>query len=245
MPLQRLRRLLDQLDRTYHSDRVRMMALVGRDHADDPALHRLLDEVASKSQYHQGLTLVAATAAGDDERLHAALGDPSATIRSLALANIASEHLPAEQILEEMLSGSAEDRRMLRQFIIRRRLTNVAETVIDRIRDELGDREAGALLATCAKGTVRRLLPDLLYAIPNLRSLAKRHPTILLDHTEEELQTLSRRQRDLLWVSPSLSPTDSSASSKRPDRHASSHPASPGDWRPSSASTQLAWPDFW
>jgi len=93
------------------------MALMGRDNADDPTLNQLLDALASQSQYHHQLALVAASAAGDNRRLGAALRHPSPTIRSLALANIAPEHLPTEGVLEAMLSGSAEDRRILRRFV--------------------------------------------------------------------------------------------------------------------------------
>ncbi|KAA0233655.1 MAG: hypothetical protein EDR02_12700 [Actinobacteria bacterium] len=73
----RLRRLLDQLDRTYHTDRVRTVALLGRDNAGDPALPPLLDDLATQSDYHHQLALIAAAAV-------AMTGDslpPSATIR--------------------------------------------------------------------------------------------------------------------------------------------------------------------
>lgn len=176
------------------------MALMGRDNAGDPALNQLLDELASQSGYHHQLALVAASAAGDVQRLGAALRHPSPTIRRLALANLAREHLPTEEVLVAMLGGSAEDRRDVRRLVNRRGLTAVAEAVIDDLRSELGDREAGALLPTCTPDTARRLLPELLYAIPNLRSLARRHPTVLLDHVEEELRVLPRRQRDHLWT---------------------------------------------
>jgi hypothetical protein len=175
------------------------MALLGRDNAGDPALPRLLDELASQSDYHHQLVLIAAAAAGDDRRLGAATRHASPAIRSVALTNLAPEHLATEEALEAMLSGSAEDRRNLRRFVNRRGLTPVAEAVIDSIRDELGDREAGPLLATCTPDTARRLLPELLYAVPNLRTLARRHPTVLLDFMEAELGVLHRRQRDLLW----------------------------------------------
>ena len=165
----------------------------------DPALRQLLDELASQSYYHHLLALVAASAAGDDRRLGNALRHPSPRIRSFALTNLAPGHLPTDEIFQAMLSASVEERRNLRRFVNRRGLTPIAESVIDPMRDELGDREAGALLAVCTSDTVRRLLPELLYAIPNLRSLAKRHPTVLLDYTEAELRVLPQRQRDLLW----------------------------------------------
>ncbi|MGI8808437.1 MAG: hypothetical protein ACR2KK_11435 [Acidimicrobiales bacterium] len=77
--------------------------------------------------------------------------------------------------------------------------TDIAEAVIDEVRRELGDREAGALLATCGDVTVGRLLPEILYAVASLAPLARRHPGALLDHIEEQLAALPSRQRDLLW----------------------------------------------
>lgn len=196
----RLRRLLDQLDRTYHTDRVRTVALLGRDNAGDPALPPLLDDLATQSDYHHQLALIAAAAVGDDRRLAAALGHDSPTIRSLALANLDPERLPTEAMLDTMRNGSAEDRRSIRRFVNRRGLTSVAEAIVETTRDEFGDREAGVLLATCTPETARRLLPELLYTIPNLRTFARRQPAVLLDFMEVELEGLPRRQRDLLWT---------------------------------------------
>lgn len=99
-----------------------------------------------------------------------------------------------------MRNGSAEDRRSIRRFVNRRGLTSVAEAIVETTRDEFGDREAGVLLATCTPETARRLLPELLYTIPNLRTFARRHPAVLLDFMEVELEGLPRRQRDLLWT---------------------------------------------
>jgi hypothetical protein len=176
------------------------MALIGRDHSGDPALGELLDEVAAQSDHHRALTLVSASAAGDAQRLRGALRHPSGRIRARAPASLGAEHVSADDVLEAMRRGSADDRRQLRRFVNRRRSTAVAEAVIDDLRSELGDREAGALLATCTEATVRRLLPELLYAVPSLRPLARRHPTVLFDHIEGQLRELSRSQRDHLWT---------------------------------------------
>lgn len=46
---------------------------------------------------------------------------------------------------------------------------------------------------------MRRLLPEVLYALANLASLARRHPDALLDHIEAELRPLPQRRRDLFW----------------------------------------------
>ncbi len=175
------------------------MAVLGRDNAGDQGLGALLDELSAQSGYHHRLALVAASAAGDGERLRSALRHPSPHIRSFALATIPLAHLPAEDVVDAVRRGSAEDRRRLRRFVNRHRLTEVAEAVIDDIRRELGDREAASLLPACGEAAVRRLLPELLYAVPNLRSLAVRHPRVLLDHIEDECPALSRRQRDQLW----------------------------------------------
>jgi hypothetical protein len=216
VPLPDVRRLLDRLDRSHDADRVRTMALIGREGSGDPALAAFLDEVAAPSEYHQHLVLVAASAAGDARRLTAALRHPSLRIRARALASLDPEHVQAHELVGAMLRGSAADRRLLRRYVNRHRLTEVAEAAIEALRSELGDREAAALLATCTEDTVRRLLPELLYAVPHLGPLARRHPTAVLDHLETQLQGLPRRQRDQLWsqVDPALA----ELALARPDR---------------------------
>lgn len=183
------------------------MALLGRDNAGDPALPGLLDQLAAQSTYHEQLVLIAAAAAGEDGRLSAALTHPSPKMRSVAIDHLNPERLTAESTLTTMLNGSADDRRNLRRFINRHGLTAVAEGIVDRIRDEFGDQEAGALLMTCTPDTARRLLPDTFTGMPNLRRFARRHPTILLDFLEAELDGQSAFQRDLLWrdVDPAVS----------------------------------------
>lgn len=216
MALPRLRRLLDQLDAGHHAERMRTMALLGRDHAGDLELARLLDEVSSQSDYHHFLTLVSAAAASDDERLQAALTHGSPRIRLFALANVASLDLSPESVRHALLDGSAEDRRQLRRFVNRHGRTDLAEAVIDDVRHELGDREAAALLATCGEDTVRRLLPEVLYAVASLAPLARRHPGALLDHIEDQLRPLPQRQRDQFWSQVDASLADLSLAD--PDR---------------------------
>ena len=176
------------------------MALLGRDNGSDPGLGSLLDEVAAASEHHHLLTLVAAAAASDQERLRAAVHHASPRVRSFALAHLGRLGLSQDAVRRVMSEGSAEDRRQVRRYVNRHRRTDLAEAVIDEVRRDLGDREAGALLATCAGPTVRRLLPELRYAVANLASLARRHPQALLDHLDAELRDLPQRRRDQLWA---------------------------------------------
>jgi hypothetical protein len=85
----RLRHLLARLDHDHHTGRVRTVALLGRDHADDPALGHLLDRLTIQSGYHHQLALVAATSSGDVGRLRDALADPSPRTRSFAFSSLA------------------------------------------------------------------------------------------------------------------------------------------------------------
>ncbi|MGI8808436.1 MAG: hypothetical protein ACR2KK_11430 [Acidimicrobiales bacterium] len=84
MPVPSVRELLGELDGDVHTERVRMMALLGRDHAGDPGLPRLLDDLSGQSDYHHRLALVAAAASGDEERLRAALAHASPRLRSFS-----------------------------------------------------------------------------------------------------------------------------------------------------------------
>jgi hypothetical protein len=122
--LPRLRSVLSRLDQTDHRDRERTVALQGRDHAGDPARQRLLDGLASQSPYHRRPSLIAAAAAGDIQRLSAAAGDDSPSIRLLAQANLAEDHRPTDGIGDAMLHGGGQDRRRLRNLVNRRGLTS-------------------------------------------------------------------------------------------------------------------------
>lgn len=199
MQIPGLRLLLEELDGSYHSQRVRTMALLGRDNAADAALGDLLDQLSGESGYHHCLALVAAAAAGDQGRLRSALNHPAPRVRSFALAHLDPAGVAPADLIAALLHGSAEDRRLLRRFVNRHGLTDVAEAAIGDVRRELGDAEAAALLPACGHGTVRRLLPDLLHATASLRVLARRHPQVVLELFGQELDGLSRRQRDLFW----------------------------------------------
>lgn len=176
------------------------MALLGRDNANDPALSPLLDQLSAESEYHHRLALLAAATAGDHERQRAALSHRSPRIRSFAFVHLRPLDLSPDALLRAFLDGSADDRRRLRRFVNRGSRADLAEAVIDEVRHELGDREGAALLATCGEATVRRLLPEVLYAMTSLGSLARRHPGPLLDHFESTLAGLPSGERDLFWL---------------------------------------------
>jgi hypothetical protein len=191
--------LLTRLDQTTHADRERTLALLGRDHAGDPDLAALLDGLSAQSEYHLHLALIAASTAGDGARLRASLAHPSPRVRSYAFAQLARAGVAPEDTVDLLLNGSADERRVLRGFVNRNGRADIAEAVIDQVRAELGDQEAGALLPTCSAATVRRLLPELLYATSGLRALARRHPEVLFDHAEDQLRAATRSQRDRFW----------------------------------------------
>ena len=176
------------------------MAQLGRAHAGDPGLPSLLDGLTGESEYHHRLALVAAEASGDEMRLRTALAHSSPRVRAFAFAHLGPRAVAPDTVLRVFLEGSAEDRRRLRRFVKRTGRTDIAEVVIDEIRRELGDGEAGALLAACGDATVRRLLPEMRYAMASLASLARRHPGPVLDYLEDALAVASPGPRDSLWL---------------------------------------------
>jgi hypothetical protein len=54
----------------------------------------------------------------------------------------------------------ARARRVAYRSLRRHRSQGIADSLIDRVRDRLGDEEAGRLLPVCSSETVARLLPE-------------------------------------------------------------------------------------
>ena len=194
-----MKRLVDEFDAATHVDRVRRMAVLGRDEAGSAQLTTLLDSLQQRSSYEHFLALVAAVAAGDVDRVIEATSSPVASVRSFGFSHLLSVGAPDEVIVRTVVAGSAVDRAQVLKVISRTQQRALAEQLVDDLRDRRGDREAAALLPACSPETVTRLLPALDFAVRNWSSLARRHPGPVLAHFEERLRAATPHRRDQLW----------------------------------------------
>ncbi len=175
------------------------MAILGRDEAGSPQLSTLLDSLQQRSSYEYVLALVAAVSARDVNRVVEATSSPVASVRSFAFSHLLSVGAPDEVAALAITAGSAVDRAQALKAINRADQHALADALIDKLRDQRGDREAAAMLSGCSSKTVTRLLPALDFAVRNRPSLTRRHPGPVLAYFEASLRLATPNRRDQLW----------------------------------------------
>lgn len=174
--------LARQLPSLPHVERVRALVRLARDHAADPALGPLLDALAARSDYHAGLALAAARAAGDAER-----------VRALSHAAVPG----TDDLATRYLCLPLEQRRALEHRIRATRRTDMAAILLGL---PLADADRARLLASADEPTARSLIPDLGDLLPSLAPLARRHPGVVLDELARRLEGAAPIQRDHAWA---------------------------------------------
>lgn len=196
-----LKSLQAELDRGAHHDRVRRMALLGRDEAGSPGLAGLLDQLSEAGGYWHQLALVAALAARDGDRLAAALSSDYPRVRSFAFRHVALAGVNVEELFGAYRQTSAVERRRLARLLCTAGRPDVAERLAGLCRDRHCDSEAAALLPGCGSSFAAAALPELDHAVPSWAMLGRRHPVVVLDYLQARLQTARRSRRDELWQS--------------------------------------------
>ncbi|MGW5733751.1 hypothetical protein [Streptomyces sp. NPDC055261] len=193
------RHLLSDLDPLSHPRRVREIAESARDFAGRGALRPVLEELESGGPYERAVAILLASAGGDAEWTGARLADPDPFVRGHAL-RVAESHRVPDAAFEAALDDAPEAvRRQLVRAIVEGRRTALADRVVDGLRRRWGDAEAARLLPGCSGPVAERLLPQLFHAVRGWRSLARRHPGVLLDVAARELEALPAALRDTWW----------------------------------------------
>ncbi|AVH55262.1 MULTISPECIES: hypothetical protein [Streptomyces] len=188
--------LLNALDPLPYPQRMRELALRVR---ETVPLRPVLEVLETRGPYERGIAVVAASIGRDAEWIADRIADPDAFVRGHALRVAESLHVP-DSAYEAALDDAPEAvrRELLRAIVVGRR-TALADGLVDGVRRDWGDAEAARLLPGCTADTVVGLLPGLFHAVTGWKTLAKRHPGILLDVAEQELAALPEAVRATWW----------------------------------------------
>lgn len=193
--------LLVELDAMTHAQRCRRMVGLTRDHATDPGLPTLLDEIAQTSDYHQVLTLLDPGML--PQRLVAALDSPSPRVRQAAGRRLPLPATDPTHLTEHYLAASAVEQAGLRRRLSGELGRQVADQILAR---PISDQARARLLASASAPVTAALLEDLADLVPNVVRLARQHPQLVLDHLARQITDAPQpvRQHWWAWADPAL-----------------------------------------
>lgn len=191
--------LLDAVDSLAHPQRMREVAAHARRFTADGVLRPVLEELETGGPYERGLAVVAASVGGDRDWLAARIGDEDSFVRGHALRAAFSAGVPDTAYETALADAPAVVRRRLLQAVVTDGRTELADRLIEPLRERWGDAEAARLLRGCSTATVNRLLPGLFPAVTGWAALGRHHPGPFLDAAERDLADLPESMRDAWW----------------------------------------------
>lgn len=193
--------LLTALDSLGYSDRMKRMALLGREHIGDANYSALLVSLLeSGTAYEAHLALTGAGVVNDARAVVLALQHPKAGVRGRAaglLPEVVTD--PNFSIEAEVTLMSYHCRRQLLRSIVNTYRQDWAERLLPIVLNRWGAQEAVLLLAACSEDTVRSRLPELGYALQNWRLLTKYHPDLVAAYFKNALQHATHREKTHVW----------------------------------------------
>ncbi|MGW0484863.1 hypothetical protein [Nonomuraea sp. NPDC003214] len=191
--------LIKDVEQLAHGQRCRRLAEHGRRLAGRPELRALLDGLARLGPYERFLAVRLAAAARDLPHIARATGDPDPDVGRYAIVSAVKLGAPDEVVARIVRTGPAARRAEVYRAIRRHGRGDLAALLIDEVRQRWGDREAASLLPACPADLAAHLLPGLEHAVPNWRTLARRHPLLVLGHAETALAGLPLPLRPAWW----------------------------------------------
>ncbi|WP_329125888.1 hypothetical protein [Streptomyces sp. NBC_01465] len=192
-------RLLSALDPLPYPRRMRELVAHVREMASNE-VRPLVTELYGRGPYERHLAAVAAAAGRDAAWIAEHLADPDPVVRGQALRVAGSLGVPDEAFEAALDDAPEETRRQILAVVVGGRRTALADRLVERVRADWGDAEAGRLLAGCSEDVVVRLLPGLFHSVQGWTALGKRHPGVLLDVAGQELAALPEAMRGSWWA---------------------------------------------
>jgi len=209
------RRLLRRLDPLPHPERQRLLAAVAHG-TEATELRELVADLYRGDPYARLLSLRLAAIAGERDHVERCLAGPETALRGHALVTAVRLSLPTDTVLRVLPELPAALRRVLYQAVRMRGHHELAEQLLPAVRARFGDIEAAALLATCSTAVLAPTLDELAYAVPNWGALGNRHPGVVLDHLDAELDRTAAAHWPEMWHR--LGPALAAAAPAEPDR---------------------------
>ncbi|UKS26600.1 HEAT repeat domain-containing protein [Paenibacillus sp. HWE-109] len=195
------KRLLTELDSMGYSDRMKRIAVLGREYKGEATYSALLASLLDSGSAYEGhLALTGASVANDPSAVLLGLNHGKAGVRGRAarlLPEVVSE--PDFLIESEIVFMSYESRRQLFRSIVTVSRQDWAERLLPLVLSRWGGIEAAKLLSACREETVRHRLPELGYAVRNWKLLTNRNPVIVADYFNHVLQSATQQEKIPIW----------------------------------------------
>ncbi len=192
-------KLLRQFDSLCHDERMRSLGLLAQKHSHSPEIDRLITELEAGETFESYLAVRLAALSERVLPLRRALASGSALVMQSAAKYLPRVTGDPETLLEAYEQMVPAVRRSLLRRVVRQERREAAEALYRVVLEREGAARAVVLLPVCRPETVRLALKKYEHAPLNWRSLAQRHPDLVLERLTERLEESSLGERSFLW----------------------------------------------